>query len=594
MKLVVPHTGELLPADARLVRLAEFLGISCEVLFLDGGVQDHAEYFEKSLTDRFHCLVVNPQVIMAWTGGVLSADLISCLISRFPYLLVHGLTGDPSEENLIRGLSADRLRSARRIADSGHRYEIASDSREICGAFAGLSFGPVNSLNDRVFCGDIDHLPGRVLISIGGDPFMMVMKQDRAEILFLASADTIDVSSEVGNAPLSDYFSRFVPQAMALRHIFGEYCWHPREHHASLIIDDPLLRPRYGFLDFEELLHLMEKYNFFTTIAFIPHNYRRNSKRIVRLFNENRNRFGICFHGNDHTLAELASTDASHLNSILQVAEARMNDLHQAAGLPCSKVMVFPQGKFSVEAMKVLKSRNFLASANSRPHPSKSSVKLSLAELSQPAVLRWEGFPLFLRGTVRLTKQEIAFNEFFGRPILVEEHHEVFRQPGNVAQIVTTINSVVPEIHWSDLETVACSSILQRKMFDGTYHVRAYSGMVRIANDRECSQRFIIEWNYPDDSVAVEQVLRDGVTDHPYEIDDSRIRLSVALAPGTSCTFSVVYRNSDSSQVNLGFRWDAKVFVRRRVAEMMDNYVSKNQFVSTLTKTLRQRVRRGK
>jgi hypothetical protein len=594
MKLVVPHTGELLASDARLIRLAQFLGISCEILFLDRETQHDAEFIEKALTNRDACLVVNPQIIKAWTGGVLSADLISCLVSRFPYLLVYGFTGDPSEENLIRGLSADRLHSSRRIADSDHHYEIAPDSREICGAFAGLSFGPVNPLNDRVFCGDVDDLPGRVLISIGGGAFMMVMKHDQAKILFLASADTVDVDHEIGDAPLGEYFSRFLPHAMALRYIFGEYCWHPREHHASLIIDDPLLRPRYGFLDFEELLHLMEKYNFFTTIAFIPHNYRRNSKRVMQLFNENRSRFGICFHGNDHTLAELASTDVSHLNTILRVAEVRMNDLHQAAGLHCSKVMVFPQGKFSAEAMKVLKSRNFLAAANSRPIPSKCSVKLSLAELSQPAVLRWGGFPLFLRKSVRFTKQDIAFNVFFGRPILVEEHHEVFRQPENVAQAAVTINSVVPEIHWSDLETVASSSILQRRMSDGTYHVRAYSGTVRIANDRECSQRFIIEWNHPRDSVAVERVLRDGVTSYPSEVRDSRIRLSVVLAPGNSCTFSVVYRNDDSRYVNLGFRWDAKVFVRRRVAEMMDNYVSKNQFVSTLTKTLRQRVRRGK
>ena len=593
MKLIVPHTGELLAADARLIRLAEFLGIHCETLFLDRGTQYHAEYLEKALTNQSYCLVINPRVIKEWTGAILSSELISYLITRFPYLLVYGFAGEPSEEDLIRRLSAGRLHSAR-TTDSGYRYEISSESREICGAFAGLSFGPIDPRNDLVFCGDLDNLPGSVLISIGRCPFMTVLKQGQAEILFLGSTDTVDVNDEVGDVDLSDFFSRLVPHTAALRYIFGEYCWHPRAHHASLIIDDPLLRPRYGFLDFEELLQLMKKYNFFTTIAFIPHNYRRNSKRIVQLFNENRDRLGICFHGNDHTLAELASTDASRLNSLLQIAETRMSDFHQASGLPCSKVMVFPQGKFSLEAMRVLKSRNFLAAANSRPHPSKSSVKLSLAELSQPAVLRWAGFPLFLRRSIRLTRQDIAFSAFFGKPVIVEEHHEVFRQPGNVAEAVRTINSVVPEIHWSDLETVASSSILQRRLTDGAYHVRAYSGTVRILNDREHSQKFIIEWSYPSDQIPVERVLRDGVTDYPYEVDDSRIRLSVALAPGTSCTFSVVYRNTASSDVNLASRWNAKVFIRRRVAEMMDNYVSKNESVSTLTKTLRQRMRRGK
>ena len=39
MKLVVPHTGEVQAADARLIRLAEFLGMRCEPLRLDKQVQ---------------------------------------------------------------------------------------------------------------------------------------------------------------------------------------------------------------------------------------------------------------------------------------------------------------------------------------------------------------------------------------------------------------------------------------------------------------------------------------------------------------------------------------------------------------------------
>jgi len=594
MKLVVPCINDLLETDAHLMQLAQFLGISCETLFLDRGTQCHAEYIEKAITKQAHCLVVNPQVIKEWTGGTVSADLITCLLSRFPYLLVHGFTGDPAEENLIRLLSAQRLLSAPCPADSGHHYEVASDSREICGAFAGLSFGPINALNDRVFSGEIDDFPGKTLIAIGGAPFMMVMKQQKTEIVFLGSTDTLDLNHEIGNAPLAEYFSRFVPHAMALRHMFGEYSWHPRENHASLIIDDPLLRPRHGFLQFEELLRLMDKYNFFTTIAFIPYNYRRNARRTVEMFKENRSRFGICFHGNDHSWAELASTDTAHLNDLLRTAEARMDIFRKDAGFSCNKVMVFPQGRFSREAMKVLKSRNFLAAANSTPHPSKLPVKLSVGELSQPAVLRWEGFPLFLRSAMRPTKQDMAFSVFFGKPVLIEEHHEIFRRPETVAEAATTVNSVVPQIHWSDLETAVCNSILQRRMSNGTYHVRAYSGTVRIVNDRATSQRFLIEWNHTGPCLSVGQVLQDGTPLPSYEIDESGIRISVSLAARSVSTFSVVYRNDNSGGARPGFSWNARVFIRRRIAEVNDNFISKNQYIGPLTKTLRHRVRKGK
>ena len=201
---------------------------------------------------------------------------------------------------------------------------------------------------------------------------MAAVKRDKTEILFLASEDTADVDAEIGYAPMSDYFSRLIPHAMALRQIFGEECWRPGEPHASIIIDDPLLQRDYGYLNFEFLLRLTQEYNFHTTIAFIPHNYRRNSARIIRMFRENSDRLSICFHGNDHTEAELASTDTALLNTMLGIAEERMNTHEQMTGLRCDKVMVFPQGRFSVEAMEVLKSRNFHAAVNTAHVPSGS------------------------------------------------------------------------------------------------------------------------------------------------------------------------------------------------------------------------------
>jgi hypothetical protein len=591
MKLIVPHTGELQAADARLIRLAQFLGISCEPLLLDRQVQHHAEYIEKAVPNQACCFVVNPRVIRDWTGDVLPADLVSCLGSRFPYLLVHGLTTDSFVEDMIAALSSGRLQSAHPVPDTGQPYEIAANSREACGAFSGLSFGPINSANDCILSVGAADPAIRTLISIGGRPFMALVKRDNTEILFLASENTADVNEEVGNAPLSEYFSRFVPHAMALRYIFGEQSWHPCEHHASIIIDDPLLRRNYGFLNFESLLHLMEEYNFYTTIAFIPHNYRRNSGRTIRMFRENAGRFAICFHGNDHTAAELASTDTSRLNTMILIAEDRMSAHHHATGLHCDRVMVFPQGNFSVEAMKVLKSRNFRAAVNTVPYPTGRPAALTLGELAQPAVLRYGGFPLFLRRPIRQTKcQDVAFNLFFGRPVLIVEHHDVFRRPQTLAEMASTINSIAPEIHWSSLESAVTSSILRRRTPDGIFNIRAYSGGVQIANDRDSIERFSVEWSHSGQCPPVEQVLQDGTPYRSFEVDDSGIRVSVDLAPGSSQTLSVVYRNDYASPGSLGFQWKAKAFLRRRLSEVRDNYVSKNRYLMALAQTLQRRL----
>ena len=60
-----------------------------------------------------------------------------------------------------------------------------------------------------------------------------------------------------------------------------------KETLACLIIDDPVLRPKYGCLDYKRLLKEMKIHNFFTEIAFIPYNYRKSDAETVRLFANN-------------------------------------------------------------------------------------------------------------------------------------------------------------------------------------------------------------------------------------------------------------------------------------------------------------------
>jgi hypothetical protein len=67
--------------------------------------------------------------------------------------------------------------------------------------------------------------------------------------------------------------------------------------YANIIIDDPLLRENYGYLNYRKLLDLMDKHNFFSTIAFIPWNYKRTDKKIAALFKERPDRFSLCVHG---------------------------------------------------------------------------------------------------------------------------------------------------------------------------------------------------------------------------------------------------------------------------------------------------------
>ncbi len=587
MKLLIPYLGELRPIDARMLRLAEFLGIDCETLAL-ASVAEYAEFLERAVSDRRSCLVLNPQVIEEWVGSKIPAGLVTFLLSRFPYLLVHGLRVGAFDTELVAALSRGRLTSVEAIQGDHLAYVIAKDSKHPCEAFSGLSFGPANPLNDHVFCASESDPAVRQLISIGGQPFMAVVGLEGAEVLFVASEEVADLNAEAGDAPLVEYFSRLVPHAMALRYAAGDECWRPSKARASIIIDDPLLRRTYGFLNFESLLRLADQHNFHATIAFIPHNFRRNSPRITRMFRENAARLSLCFHGNDHTGAEFASSDIALLNTLLQVAEDRMNSHLRLTGVPCDKVMVFPQGNFSIDAMRVLKSHNFYAAVNTVPHPADQPVRLTIGELAQPAVFRYGGFPLFLRKPIRQTQNhDIAFNLFFGRPLLIVEHHQIFQHPEALVEIAAKINRVASEVRWSNLATVVGNSILTRRAHDGT-HVRAYSGTVQISNESSSIRRYSIEWGDSCASGSVEQVLVDGALSCDFKKDDAGIRLSVELGPGVCQTFSLVHRNDYTAVRKLGLRWNTKAFLRRRLSEIRDDYLSKNEHLLRAAKTVQR------
>lgn len=592
MRLIVPYVGELEGSDARLIALAEFLGARCETLSLVPDVRPTPECLERVAAGRHPAaLLVNPRVWERWlAGSFIPEGLFPALLSGiFSHVLLHSPRVENSfDANFISKLSQGQLGGVQqRLARPASVYEIETSSQDFCEAFSGQSFGPVNHSNDYVFItGSVDR-GIRHLISIGRTPFFAVTKCTSTEIMFLGSADVVDLNSQIDATSMSSYFSRFLPHAMALRHIFGHESWHPTGQYGCVIIDDPFLRERYGFLKFDSLLDQMHKSNFHTSVAFIPYNHRRNSPDTVRMFLDNSSRLSLCFHGNDHTEAEMASLDPVRLSSMLRIAELRMNKHCENTGLACDKVMVFPQGAFSCQAINMLKARNFLAAVNTSPYPKEGAAPLTIREYAQPAVTRYNGFSLFLRTYVKAVRSEdMAFNLFFGRPALIVEHHSIFENPEDLNEAVSKVNSLSARIQWSSLQSVVSSAVLKRCEADGTYTLRAYSGTVRLSNDSDRIERLQILWpGTPKESV--EQITANGNSALQFDADGSGIRVSMELPPSSSRCVSLIHQSDDCGLENLGLRWNAKAFVRRRLSEIRDNHLSKHRRLLLLVQGMR-------
>ena len=588
MKLLVPSWRDLDSADARLIRLTEFLGGKVEILPLEDGQAFSDAYFEERVADENACLVINPEVL----GGFFAnesfpPELASYLISSFHSLLVYNLRPDAFSASAIRALSGGRLQSVCPVEEHNATYTVAAGTSEMCGRFSGLAFGPGDPAHDHVFCEDAKVGAVRTLIALDNRPLLASIREDGAEVLFLATPNLADLEEAWDGKPLIQYFSRLIPAAMVLRHIVGDQCWLPNQSHATLIIDDPVLRKDYGFLNYEDVLRSMDEHNFHTSIAFIPHNFRRNSRGITRMFRQRADRYSICFHGNDHTGAEFAADDSDLLNSMLRVAEARMDAYHQAAGLECDKVMVFPQGNFSSKAMNVLRARNFHAAVNTGAFPHANTATLSLADLLQPAILKYGGFPLFLRKYVRkIASQDIAFDLFFGKPIFIVEHHNIFEDPDALAGAVNRVNAVAPEIRWSSLRTAIENSWLRRRGENGETEIRVYSKTSRISNASATPQRYALEW--PERGARdIAKVELDGVPCKYTWGEDGSVRFQMTIGPGESRLVSVVHENKFGvSDANTRLGWTAKAFVRRRLSELRDNHLSKNPQILSVAKFL--------
>ena len=223
MRLVVPYWGDLNKADARLVRLADFLGAQCELLHLERGITVSPEFLETHVGDKNSCFVINPEVIRGYlSSGFFPPELASYMTSRFFFVLIHNLSPDPFTSSIVSAFSEGLLHSVHPVESARLRYEITSEHKLVCGVFSGLNFGPVNEANDRVFSGTASAKTIQTHISIGGQPFFASIQGERAEVFFLASAEMADLDASLGPESLTESFSQLVPAAMFIRYAFRE------------------------------------------------------------------------------------------------------------------------------------------------------------------------------------------------------------------------------------------------------------------------------------------------------------------------------------------------------------------------------------
>ena len=149
---------------------------------------------------------------------------------------------------LLSQLTSGGLTDVEELNAADIPFSVEVGSGGLCRQFAGLSVGKAEPAHDLTFVEGVN--AAGMTIRIGKRPFFVSATRRKCEMLLLASRQAANLDEAVPRGTsLLNWFSRLAPLLMFLRWTEGTQCWHNDTPRACLVLDDPLLQKKYGFLD---------------------------------------------------------------------------------------------------------------------------------------------------------------------------------------------------------------------------------------------------------------------------------------------------------------------------------------------------------
>jgi glycosyltransferase involved in cell wall biosynthesis len=379
---------------------------------------------------------------------------------------------------------------------------------------------------------------------------------------------------------------------MYLKWAFRDVCWQANESGACLIVDDPVLRTKYGFCDFHLLDAQMQQHTFTTNIAMIPWNARRTSGEMASLIKDSEGRLSVSVHGCDHTAGEFGIDKADELNAKVDSADRRMEQHHQTTGIIHDPIMVFPQGIFSRASLRTLQQHEFAAAVNTEALPLRRQEEiLTIRDTWALAITRYGSFPLFTRRYPADGLENFAFDLLLGKPCLIVEHHVFFKGEHHaVVRFANALNALNTELHWRSLGDVIRRSYQWRLAPDGIVHVRMFANELLLQNGHGAERQYRVE-KADAGSVGVKEVTANGRS-LEWQTDGNFIVFSCKIPSGAEVLIRVRYTPLETTN---GRRKGAlsdfvQTAARRYLSEFRDNFLSRHDRLMAIAQKAKRMV----
>lgn len=496
------------------------------------------------------------------------------LFDRLHSVFVYPGSGMPAVAAVASALTGDERANVYPI-DAAVEFGFTDRQQSFCAALSGLQVRPVNARGIHALQAASDDL--RPLISTpAGAAFARVPFQG-VPFFLACGAGIVDVDAGLAgrNFDVRDHLLAAVPLVLYVKWAFATAGWTQADTGACVVIDDPLLQRRYGFLDFSALGTLTERHGFSTSIAFIPWNWRRSDPAVARLFAADPARLSVSIHGCDHTAGEFGSADAEALSAKAHEALARMSRHEAATGIRHDRVMVFPEGVFSATAMRVLKQSGFAAAVNTEVVSSDSPPRtVRVRDVWDTAVMAYDSFPLFTRRYPTQGIENFAFDIVLGKPCIIVIHHEWCRDGGaHLVEFIDRLNALKAPLAWQSLGALVDRACQRRALSADQTTVEMYGTRLTITNRSETRARYLVRRREGDPSI-VRQVTSDG---KPllWRHASGSIEFEVELSPLAETSLHVQFRPMSRGRPRperLAAR--VRTTARRYLSELRDNYVT--------------------
>ena len=419
-----------------------------------------------------------------------------------------------------------------------------------------------------------------IVMTLDQSPAFVRLRVGRASVFIWSTNEVFDVFQPLAaEREFEATTDKYIPAIIFLRCAFRDRCWHSPNPGAGIVIDDPLLKKTYGFINFPQLLRSARKHGYHVTLAFIPWNHWRSRQKNVKMFLEHSDCFSICAHGCDHTSNEFKSADYEALLHKNFIARQRMERHGERTGLWSEPLLVCPQEQYSLQAIRAFSdSRQFIGLVCTACMPRNlASPEICGADLLLPAQDSFFGFPVFKRHYWN-GMGVFAMALFLGKPAILVEHHEFFRNgSAGTEEFARRLSELRPDLKWKSLAETVTRTHGRRRVSAGRWEVRFFTDTFRLEHGLEEPAEYRLLRRIPEATV-VERVLV-GSKEAPFSRENGFLAFEThAHRPQTLLVQVEVAPVMPTKAYSFGVKYRAFVALRRGLSELRDNIIARNRF----------------